>query len=422
MDRYSADKAAALKGEIVVPGDKSMTHRAIILGSMATGDSRVEGFLAADDCLRTMAAFQNLGIQIKREGNTLLIKGAGPGVLDLGNSGTGIRLLAGVLAGHAFFSVLTGDSSLRRRPMKRVADPLREMGAQIMGRGGSDYAPLAILGGPLKGLEYTMPIPSAQVKSALLLAGLQADGRTVIREPARSRDHTERMLKYFGVDIKGEGLSLAVQGPVRFEGCDVKIPGDLSSAAFIMVAASVVKGSEVRILGVGVNPTRTGILEILHEMGADIRTENTREMSGEPVADLVIRSSPLKGILIEGERMLRALDEFPILCVAAALAQGETIIRDAKELRVKESDRIAVMTAELTKMGCQVEEREDGVRITGKGRLQGASCDSQCDHRVALALSVAAIAAKGESVVRNTECIETSFPGFFALMESLKAA
>jgi 3-phosphoshikimate 1-carboxyvinyltransferase len=305
--------------------------------------------------------------------------------------------------------------------MQRVVDPLRQMGATIHGRQGGNLAPLAVLGRPLSGIQYDLPVPSAQVKSALLLAGLNADGRTVIREQAKSRDHTERLLRYFGVEVEEQGLAVSVKGPVTLQGREVQVPGDISSAAFLMVAASAVKDSQVTLLEVGVNPTRTGILEILLEMGADIKVENSRELCGEPVADITVKSGMLKGTMIKGERTLRALDEFPILCVAAALANGETVIMDARELRVKESDRIAVMVQELSKMGVQIEEFPDGVRIVGKGRLHGAVCDSHGDHRVALALSIAGLVARGETVVRNTECIETSFPGFYPLLESLKA-
>jgi len=421
-------KSRPLKGEMQVPGDKSITHRAIIFGAISEGETRVKGFLSAQDCLRTLAAFQGLGVEIRREKESLNISGVGiqglmepKDVIDLGNSGTALRLLTGLLAGQEFFSVLTGDNSLRQRPMRRVVEPLREMGALILGREGGGLAPVAILGRPLSAIHYNMPIPSAQVKSALLLAGLYANGKTTIHEPAKSRDHTERLLRFLGVQVEEQGLAVSVKGPAVLQGREVQVPGDLSSAAFFIVAASVVKGSQVVILGVGMNPTRTGVLEILMEMGADIRVEHQREFSGEPVADLTINSTALQGIMIKGERTLRALDEFPILCVAAALASGETIITDAKELRVKECDRISVMVQELTKMGAQIEEFSDGVRIVGKGRLQGAVCDSHGDHRVAMALSVAGLVAKGETVVKNTECIETSFPGFYPLLESLKA-
>lgn len=428
MERSSSGKSKPLKGEIRVPGDKSITHRAIILGSIAHGETSITGFLAAEDCLRTIVAFQGLGVEITRDKESLSILGGGfhslkesEDVIDLGNSGTGIRLLAGVLAGQEFFSILTGDHSLRQRPMRRVVEPLRQMGAFIQGRQGGNLAPLAILGRSLNGIQYDLPIPSAQVKSALLLAGLNASGKTTIHELAKSRDHTERLLRYFGVEVEEQGLAVSVKGPVALQGREVQVPGDISSAAFLMVAASVVKGSQVTLLEVGMNPTRTGILEILLEMGADIKVENPRELCGEPVADITVQSGSLKGVMIKGEKTLRALDEFPILCVAGALGSGETVIMDAKELRVKESDRIAVMVQELTRMGVQIEEFPDGVRIVGKGRLQGAVCDSHGDHRVALALSVAGLVAKGETVVRNTECIETSFPGFYSFLESLKA-
>lgn len=426
MERLGFGKSNPLKGIVKVPGDKSITHRAIMLGALAEGETWVQDFLPAEDCLRTLAIFQALGIQIERQQESLRIYGKGPqglreptDVMDAGNSGTCIRLMTGLLSGQSFFSVLTGDSSLRQRPMRRVVDPLRDMGAVILGREDSNLAPLAIQGRPLRGIEYHVPIPSAQVKSALLLAGLYASGRTTIHETAKSRDHAERMLKHFGVELEERGLSVSLVGPASLQPREVQVPGDISSAAFLMVAASVVKGSELQILDVGLNPTRTGILEILLEMGADIQVESQREFSGEPVGNLTIRSSSLRGTVVKGEKLLRALDEFPILCVAAALAHGETVISDAAELRVKETDRITAMVQELSKMGVQVEELEDGVRIVGKGKLQGAACDSHGDHRVALALSVAGLAAKGETLVKNTECVEVSFPGFYQLLKSV---
>ena len=426
MERLGLGKSNPLKGTVKVPGDKSITHRAIMLSALAEGESRVDGFLSAEDCLHTMAAFQAMGIRIEREKEALRIHGRGirglkepRDVIDTGNSGTCMRLLMGLLSGQLFFCVLTGDSSLRQRPMRRVVDPLREMGAVILGREDSNLPPLAIHGSPLRAVEYTVPMPSAQVKSALLLAGLYASGKTTVQEPAKSRDHTERILRYFGVEVEEQGLSCSLVGPAFLQAREVQVPGDISSAAFLMVAASVVKGSELQILDVGLNPTRTGILEILLQMGADIRVEDRREFCGEPVGNLIIRASSLRGVVIKGDQTLRALDEFPILCVAAALATGETTILDASELRVKETDRISTMVQELGKMGVQIEEFEDGVRIVGRGRLQGVTCDSHGDHRVALALSVAGLAAKGETLVRNPECVEVSFPGFYSLLGNL---
>ena len=427
MEIPGITKPKPIQGVIQVPGDKSITHRAIILGAIAEGETRVQGFLAAEDCLRTIAAFEAMGVRFDREGKTLRIYGKGYGalqeprdILDMGNSGTGIRLIAGILAGREFFSVLTGDRSLRRRPMRRVVEPLRQMGAIISGRADGQRCPLAIQGRPLNAIDYHLPMPSAQVKSAVLLAGLNAEGKTSVHEPIQSRDHSERLLKYFGVELEEQNRCVSVQGPVVLQGREVPVPGDLSSAAFMIVAALIVRGSELQITNVGVNQTRTGILEILLEMGADIKVENHREVCGEPVADFTIRSSALKGTIIQGERTLRSLDEFPILCVAAAAASGETIFSDVNELRVKETDRISVMISELSKMGVHLKEFKNGVKVMGKGRLQGAVCDSHSDHRVALALTVAGLIAKGETVVKNTECAEVSFPGFYSLLNSLQ--
>jgi 3-phosphoshikimate 1-carboxyvinyltransferase len=415
-------------GSISMPGDKSITHRAIILGSLARGTTVIEGPLMSEDCRNTGAAFREMGIGIEDRNERLRIEGKGvrglsepAGVLDLGNSGTALRLLAGVLAGQDYFSVLSGDESLRRRPMRRVVDPLRRMGAEIDGREDGNLAPLAVRGRRLKGISYAIPVASAQVKSALLLATLLAEGRTVLTEPLPTRDHTERMFRSMGIPLEINGTELVLEAAPEFQGCEIRIPGDMSSAAFFIVAATIVNRSELEIRGVGVNPTRTGILELLSRMGADIRFENRREFGHEPVADLVVRSRPLKGIQVEPESVPKAIDEFPILCVAAALAEGETVIRGAGELRVKESDRIQTMTRELSKMGANLEELPDGLTIRGGRKLVGTRCTSHGDHRVAMALAIAGLTAQGETVIDGAEWIETSFPGFQSLLKSVSA-
>ena len=426
--QLETQKSVGLKGEIQIPGDKSITHRAVILGAIAKGTTVVRGFLASQDCLKTVEAFEQMGIEVERTQNVLQIKGRGlhglsepAGVLHMGNSGTGIRLLTGLLAGQSFSSVLTGDESLCCRPMRRVVDPLTRMGAEIKGRRGGDRAPLAILGRPLRGISYVLPLASAQVKSAMLLAGLYADGPTVLTEPSLSRDHTERLMRIFGVPIKVERTTVTIQSMDQLESRELEVPGDLSSAAFFVVGALVLPHSELVIRNVGINPTRTGILEILKRMGGKIRQENLQEKNGEPVADLLVQSSSLKGVDIEPEMVPRTIDEFPILAVAAAFAEGKTVIRGAGELRVKESDRIATVAAELRKLGALIEGTDDGMTIEGGQPLKGAPCASHGDHRVAMALAVAGLAASGKTLISDTECIETSFPGFNALLKSIQA-
>lgn len=408
-----------LRGTIQVPGDKSITHRAIILSALADGESTITNYCRGDDCLHTVAAMQRLGIKIDGGADKLRVSGKGlwglqepEDVLDCGNSGTGIRLLAGVLAGQRFFSVLTGDASVRRRPMGRVVGPLREMGARIAGRQGGELAPLAIAGAELRGVAYRSPLASAQVKSSLLLAGLFAEGTTQVTEPAPSRDHTERMLAYFGIPVTRAALTVSMQGRPTFQAKDIEVAGDLSAAAFFLVAASLAPDSDITIPGVGLNPTRTGVLDVLLEMGARFEITNRREQAGEPVADVRARAAPLRGVTIGPDRIPQTIDEFPILCVAAACAEGETVISGAGELRVKESDRIATMCMELRRFGVDAEERPDGVKIVGGRPLRGATCESHGDHRVAMALAVAGLVAQGETRVEDTGCVTTSFPEF----------
>lgn len=412
-----------LRGTIMLPGDKSLSHRAVLFSAIAEGDTVITGFLTGEDTQNTAKAVQALGIEVTGLGTErLVVHGKGLDglsepldVLDLGNSGTGMRLLAGLLAGQNFFSVLSGDQYLRNRPMARIVEPLRQMGAFIAGRSNGKLAPLSIRGGgnATKPIDYVSPVASAQVKSALLLAGLYANGTTSVREPSKSRDHTERMFRFFGLDVKEEGTTVAVRGRQRLRAQGpLDIPADISSAAFFIVAASIVPGSDVTIRNVGVNPTRTGIVDVLLQMGADITLHNRREQAGEPVADIRVRHRKLNAARIEGAVIPRAIDEIPVLSVAASYAAGKTVIRDAAELRVKESDRISTMAGELRRMGVMVTELPDGMEIIGRDVLDNAVCESHGDHRIAMSMAIAGLAARGETVVRDAGWIDTSFPGF----------
>ncbi len=413
-----------LSGEAAMPGDKSISHRAAVIGALAHGTTEVQGFLRGEDCLATIRCLKALGVELHFVRGKLIIRGRGrhlasPGeapLLDAGNSGTTARLLMGLLAGQRFGAILTGDSSLQRRPMERVAAPLRLMGANIEGDG--SRLPLRIKGGKLKPIHYKMPVASAQVKSALLLAGLFAAGETVIEEPAPSRNHTELMLTQFGAAVCVEGSRISIRGEAELKGCTVKVPGDISAAAFFLAAGCIVPGAEIWLRDVGVNPTRAGIIDLLKEMGADIQVQNRRMWGREAVADLLVKGgAPLRGVAVGGEIIPNIIDEIPALAVVAAYAQGETIIRDAGELRVKESDRIAALAGELGKMGARIEELPDGLRIRGGSPLCGAVVESHGDHRIAMALAVAGLAAKGDTAVRHASVINISFPGF---METLR--
>jgi len=414
---------------LTVPGDKSIAHRAVIFTSIARGRSRIWNLSAGEDNLRTVQAFKDLGVKIWRDGEALCVEGKGweglsapDKVINCGNSGTTMRLLAGVLAGRPFVSRLDGDASLRLRPMQRIIDPLGRMGAEISGRNGEGVAPLEIRGRSLRGARLVLPIASAQVKSAILLAGLQAEGTTSVEEPQQSRNHTEIMAEAFGAQLKVEGRCVVLNGPQSLVARDVRVPGDLSSAAFFIVAAASMPGSEIVIRGVGCNPTRSGVIDVLRRMGAVIELIRPRDEAGEAVADLRVWGKRLRGVEIGPEMVARTIDEYPILCVAAALAEGVTTISGAKELRYKESDRIATMTTELRKLGVRVEECEDGMRIEGRGGLQGASLRSYGDHRVAMALAVAGLAADGGAEIDDSACADTSFPGFFDLLSAVRAA
>ncbi len=417
--RMAVRKAKALKGRIEVPGDKSISHRALLLGAIAEGSTRVRNFLPAADCLATLACVRGLGIEVETLSDTeLIVHGQGlhglrepTDVLNCAGSGTTMRLLAGILAGQPFYSVLTGNKQLRQRPMGRIAEPLRLMGATVLGRDKGRLPPLAILGGHLHGIEYRLPVASAQVKSAILLAGLYADGPTVVHEPAPARDHTERMLAAMGANIQYPTPNIQIQGS-KLSPLDIIVPGDFSSAAYFIAAACLMSESEVIIEGVGVNPTRTGFLDALKEMGADIVLQNQREVSGEPVADLVVRTGELKGVEVRGDQVPKMIDEFPILAVVATQAEGETVVRDAAELRVKETDRIANIAAELRKLGACIEELPDGFVVEGPTPLVGTQVHSHGDHRLAMALTIAGLVAEGETTVEEMECIADSFPGF----------
>lgn len=427
MDSIELNKAKHFKGEFSPTPDKSISHRAVLFSSIAQGESAIRNFLRAEDPLSTVQACRSLGVDIDDQGTMIIVKGRGihgltesSDVIDCGNSGTTIRLLAGVLAGNPFFSVLTGDLSLRKRPMARVIEPLRLMGADILARAGNRYPPVAIRGCSLKGISYSMPVASAQVKSSLILAGLYASGLTEIDEPVKSRDHTERMLPSFGAEIDIRGLHIAVKGGTELKGTDIIVPGDFSSAAFFIVGALLIKHSDITITGVGINPTRTGLLTILEEMGAKIELSRVRELSGEPVADIHCRSGDaLKPVTIMREHIPSLIDEFPILCVAATQAEGITTIRGAEELRVKESDRIRSMVTELRKMGAEVEEFEDGLSIKGGYPLRGADIETYGDHRIAMAMAIAGLIADGTTTIHGISSVNISSPGFFQLIKQL---
>lgn len=429
MDRIEIVPARSLAGEFLPPPDKSISHRAVILSCLAEGRSVVRNFLRAEDTESTMNAFRALGIGIEDEGHRLLINGKGlrglsepSDVIDCGNSGTTIRLVTGVLSGNPFFSVLSGDSSLRNRPMARVINPLSQMGARITARAGNRYPPLAIKGGELMPLKYMMPVASAQVKSSLLLAGLYCEEETRITEPSKSRDHTERMLPALGADLKVEGLTVTIKGGREISSMEMEVPGDFSSAAFFIVAALLVPGSEIVVRNVGINPTRTGLLEVLAQMGAKVEIGNVRDVSGEPVADIYCRGrAHLKAVQLTEEIIPSLIDEFPVLCIAAASAEGFTTIRGASELRVKESDRIRAMATELRKMGVAVEEYPDGIGITGREKLTGAEVESHGDHRIAMAMTVAALTAEGSTVIQGASAVKISFPGFFDTIKRLSS-
>lgn len=424
-------RPARLRGTVQLPGDKSVSHRMALLGALASGPTKVRRFLPAEDTLATLNCLRELGVewQIDEEApGVASLEVAGRGlrglrepadVLDAGNSGTTLRLLAGVLAGQPFASVLTGDASLRSRPVDRIVEPLRLMGAQLFARDGDKRPPLSIRGGALSGIHYQLPVASAQVKSAILLAGLFADGETVIEEPLPTRDHTERLLRAMGVDLRREGPGVRMAPPASLAPLELEVPGDISTAAFWLVAAAVHPDAEIVLLGVGVNPTRTGLLDVLSMMGATIDIGEQRMMGEEPVADITVRSSELRGVEVAGELIPRLIDEIPALAVAAAFADGQTVVRDAAELRVKESDRIATITRGLQQLGAVIEEREDGFVIEGRRGLQGAVVNGSGDHRLTMALAVAGLLADGETTIEDGEAVAVSYPRFWHDLEQL---
>ncbi|MCL6609919.1 MAG: 3-phosphoshikimate 1-carboxyvinyltransferase [Peptococcaceae bacterium] len=421
-------RSRGLRGTVSVPGDKSISHRAVMLGSLAEGETVVENFLAGEDCLATMKCFMEMGVTFRGpEGGSLIISGRGLRglrepckVLDAENSGTTMRLMAGILAGQPFFSVITGDDSLRSRPMGRVVEPLTRMGAVILGRNNNTLAPLALRGGNLRAIDYISPVASAQVKSSVLLAGLFAEGWTYVSEPSKSRDHTERMLKHMGAGVEVRGNRAGVRGGGPLKGGKITVPGDISSAAFLMVAAAVTPDSDLTIKDVGTNPTRDGIIEAIHRMGAEIEVSNTREVNGEPVSDIRIKSSSLRGTVIEGDLVPRLIDEIPVLAVAASCAESGTVVRDASELKVKESNRIAAVVKNLQKFGVDISELEDGFLVRPGNKLRGAVVDPGRDHRIAMAMAVAGLISEGETVIRDAQCVNISFPGFFDVLKSVE--
>lgn len=417
---FHVQPGGTLRGRLRVPGDKSISHRAIMLGALAEGETRISGFLEGADALATLRGFRAMGVDIDGpHRGRVTVQGVGlrglqapDRPLDVGNSGTTMRLLCGLLAGQGFDVTLTGDASLSRRPMRRVIDPLTAMGA-VIESSKTGTAPLTVRGGqPLHGIDYRLPVASAQVKSALLLAGLYAAGRTCVTEPAPTRDHTERMLAGFGYPVQRDGATVCLEGGGRLRGAEIDVPADISSAAFFLVGASIAEDADVTLEHVGMNPTRTGVLDILRLMGADIQVEHEREVGGEPVADLRVRSAPLKGIAIPPALVPLAIDEFPVLFIAAACAEGVTVLTGAEELRVKESDRIAVMAEGLNTLGVTAEPRPDGMRIVGQPEWSGGRVHSHSDHRIAMAFTMAAARARERIEIEDCDNVNTSFPGF----------
>lgn len=418
---------APIKGELTPPGDKSISHRSVIIGSLANGTTLVRGFLDCDDTNSTLGAMKLLGVPIEALGTNVEIKGSGlnglskPGeTIDAGNSGTTARLLMGLLSAQDFLSEITGDKYLQARPMRRVVDPLRLMGADITGSEEGNKLPIRITGTRLRGISYEPPVASAQVKSALLLAGLYAEGKTEVKEAKATRDHTERMLSYFGADIETNSNTIRIEKQDDFNAAELLVPADISSAAFFIVAALINPGSEVLIKNVGVNPLRSGVIDILKQMGGNIEITNYTDTGCEPVADIIARYSDLKALEIKGDMIPRAIDELPVIAAAACFSEGETVIREAGELRVKETDRIKAVTAELRKLGASIEELDDGMVIKGKGALKGAKCSGWGDHRIAMAVAVAATRAGGETEIDGSECVAVSYPGFFHDLRHLR--
>lgn len=422
-------RSAPLRGEITVPGDKSISHRAVMFGALAKGTTSITNFLKGADCLSTISCFEKMGIKIEQLPSEILIHGKGlhglnapETILDAGNSGTTTRLLSGILAGQAFCTTLTGDASIQKRPMTRIITPLSQMGGKIESLSDNGCAPLKITGHPLKPIHYLSPVSSAQVKSCVLLAGMYADGITKVTEPYLSRNHSELMLRSFGADVISEGTTAAITGNPVLEGQKVIVPGDISSAAYFIAAGLLIPGSEILIKDVGINPTRDGILKVCADMGADIQLLNKREYGKEPVADILVKHSELKATVIEGALIPTLIDELPMLAVMAAFAQGTTVIRDAQELKVKESNRLDIIVQHLSAMGADIIPTEDGMEIHGGKPLKGAVLDSYMDHRIAMSFAVAGMAADGETEILNASCVDISYPEFYRDMAAISAS
>ncbi|OEH93441.1 3-phosphoshikimate 1-carboxyvinyltransferase [Bacillus solimangrovi] len=423
MEKRLHAQTKGLRGTIEIPGDKSISHRAVMFGALAEGRTTITNFLEGEDCLSTISCFQEMGVKIERTEEKVIVEGAGTNglleprrVLDVGNSGTTTRLMLGILAAQPFHAVVVGDDSIAKRPMDRVTIPLRQMGAVIDGRDNGRFTPLSIRGGDLNPLEYVSPVASAQVKSCVLLAGLGANGVTSITEPHLSRDHTERMLQAFGVELVRDGLTVSIAGGQQLKATDVHVPGDISSAAFFLVAGAIVPNSELTLKNVGMNPTRTGIIDVLQAMGADLTIENERVENEEPVADLIIKTSNLKAIEIGGALIPRLIDEIPIIALLATQAEGTTVIKDAEELKVKETNRIDTVVEQLNELGVHIEAREDGMIIKGKQRLNGGTVDSCGDHRIGMMLAIASCLTGEEVVIQRADAINVSYPMFFEHM------
>lgn len=413
-----------IKTTITVAGDKSISHRSIMFASLAKGETNVTGFLTGEDCLSTIDCFKKMGVKIDVDGTNVKVVGKGlrgleapVETLDVGNSGTTLRLITGILAAQNFTTNITGDESIKKRPMDRVVTPIKQMGGEVLGVGGDKiFAPLTINGKDLTGMEYELPVASAQVKSAILLASLYADKPTYIKEPEKTRDHTEIMLNYFGADIKREG-DVIISTPVKeLIAKDIEVPGDISSAAFFMVAALITKDSEIKIENIGINPTRTGIITALLDMGAEIKIENEKNINGELVGDIICKSQKLKGTTIGGDIIPKLIDEIPILAVAACFAEGETVIKDAAELKVKESNRIKTTVCELKKLGADIMETDDGMIIKGGSGLAGGEIESHNDHRIAMSMAIAGLASENGVTINSPECANISFPNFYDLL------
>ena len=419
-------KAAHIRGEITVPGDKSISHRSVMFGSIAKGTTEIHNFLEGADCLSTIGCFRRMGIEIENKNGTVIVHGKGmhgltapSGTLDCGNSGTTTRLISGILAPQNFDVTLTGDESIQKRPMKRIIEPLSMMGADIKSIRGNDCAPLKICGMPLAGIHYTSKVASAQVKSAILLAGLYADGLTTVTEPQVSRNHTELMLKFFGAELESKETSVTIWPATELFGNQIDVPGDISSSVYFVAAGLILPNSEVLIKNVGINPTRAGLIKVCEAMGADLTLLNENHGNAEPTADLLVRTSSLKACTIEGDIIPTLIDELPTIAMMACFAEGTTVIRDAAELKVKESNRIAIMVENLRAMGADVEETEDGMIIHGGKPLHGAVIDSHKDHRIAMTFAVAALAAEGETEIHDADCVNISYPAFYEELERL---